>query len=341
MRGLWLGVMSAAVVLVSCRSVDKDKLQLFLDSAVVYYDEGDLVKAEGQARKAVELDPNDLKALTILAMTRARQGNAGDMNALSESIVLFERAADHGGRDEFQILLGRGMAQSARARLALARVEVLSKPQTSTLAPAPDASSAISKEIERLRETAKADLDEAEKSLLRAHEELPDFLAVLDSLQALYSLRDEPEKSIEWGRKVVEQTNKGREEKEKILARAGRSVEAEGATRREMRRFLDAEVNSRSLMALMLHRQGKDREAVDELDRVLTIDPNRVEDYFNRGVCRQIAADYAGARRDFEVFLRRSSLPADSPTIRDAWDRIAECERHIAPGSTAPLSSKP
>src|SRR4030095_2380741 len=122
MRGLWLWVASAASLCVSCRSVDKDKLQLFLDSAVVYYDEGDLVKAEGQARKAVDLDPNDLKALTILAMTRARQGNAGDMNALTESIALFERASDHGGSGEVQVLLGRGTAQSARGRPALARL---------------------------------------------------------------------------------------------------------------------------------------------------------------------------------------------------------------------------
>lgn len=325
----------AAGALAACRSIDSEKLGIVRDSAILYYDQGDLVRAEGQARKALEIDPGDLRSLVVLGMTRARQGNAGDLNALNESIAVFQRAEDAGGDDEFQVMLGHGMARSARARVALARAETLSGGAASKPAPSGELTDAV----RRLRQSADEDMTRAEELLLGAHRALPDYLSTLEYLQALYSLRGDAPRSLEWGKKVVEQAARARAEKERIVSRQGRSVDAEAAARSEIKRFLEAEANSRSLMALMHHRQGQPKEALAELNRVIEIRPGEVEDHFNRGVCRQGIGDYAGARSDYEVFLRRSTLPIDAPMIRETWDRIADCEKRI--GAAADKGTRP
>jgi len=333
----WAAIALAGGI-VACSSIDQRQLEVRRDAAQTYYDTGDLVRAENSARQALQVDPSDLKTLTILGMTRTRAGWHGDLVALDDAIATFEKAEGEGGKKTFQVQLGHGMARGARAREYLRRAESL-EPTAPTTAGfgaepgAPDTGEQRGTPAERAlwakryRDGAAVDLDIAEERLLAAHESQPAYPDVLEHLQSLYSLRNDPDRSLEWGRKAVELAEAGRKEKKKILERTGRSGALEDAARADVRRFDVREANSRSLMALMLWRKGDAATAATELDRVLALEPDRVEDYYNRAICRQTAGAFADARHDLETFLRRSTLPPSAPMVRDAWNRIAECDR--------------
>jgi tetratricopeptide (TPR) repeat protein len=329
-----LAFLAGGTLLAACASVDRRQLEIRRDAAKTYYDKGDLVRAEDRARQALQLEPGDLQSLAILGMTRLRASRPGDLLALNDAIATFERAEACGGSRTFQVQLGHGMARAARARELLRRAESMAPP-----ASAP-ASSELAHSLEKLRSASRVDLEVAEDRLLAAHRSQPDYAEVLDELQALYSLRDEPERSLEWGRKVVALAQAAREERKKIIDRTGRNATVEDLARKDVRRYDIREANSRSLAGLMLYRLGRPAEAATELDRVLAIDAERIDDYYNRAVCRQAVNDFAGARKDLQTFLRRSTLPASSPTVRDAWDRINECDRRLGGEPATPVSSR-
>ncbi len=327
------------------------------DSAKLYYDQGDLNRAAALVRGALEINPNDPLCLAILGMTRARQANVGgsfDPRLLDGAIQTFDQAEDNGGRNLFQVQLGHGLARATRAAGFLRRAEaaeerieaLLGGPDSAErTAPATsdptviDALANLRAEAKKARESAAADLAIAADRLDAAHDAQPDRADVLEQLQALHSMRGEPEESMRYGRRVVEMTLDARKERLRMLDRVGLSVATDPAARREMRLFDSREANSRGLIALMLYRQGKFAEAATELDRVLELDPDRIDDYYNRGVCRQETGRFRDAASDFEDFVKRSTLPIDSKQMREVWDRLALC-REKAKASDVGVSAR-
>ncbi|MBL8694763.1 MAG: hypothetical protein JNJ88_11765 [Planctomycetes bacterium] len=326
-------------------SKNQEKLELVRQAAREYYDLGDLTRAADRARAALEIEPDDALTLSILGMTRTRQArstNAGvaDLKLLAQALDCFERAEDHGGGSLFSVVAGHGFARAERGHALLTHAEAceqkiaISGAAGDANKEAKDAVAKLRNDAAQAREIAERDLKIAEDRLVKAHEMVPTRVEVMERLQALCSLRGRAADSISWGERALEVLDRGRTERAKMLERAGRDPRSEDEARKAIRGFEIQEAGVRSLMALMLYREKKVKEAAAHLDRVLEIDPERIDDYYNRGICRQALGMYALATRDYETFVKRSTLSADSKEMRDVWDRIAACrEKSGAPAT--------
>lgn len=343
---------AAPFFVVSCsvlgNNEHKNTFEIRRDTAVSSYDQGDMTMAVNRARKALELEPNDATALSILGMSLVRSASSTQdartsLPALNEAITTFQRAEDHGAADDWRVQFGHGTARVGRARLCLSlveegnkRLELLNKEATKpgSLLSAEEVANKrkrLNDEIELYKKTAAEDLPIAtnrlEESLKKPN--YSNYLAAHEHLQSAYALHNDPAGSIRYGNNVVEIIQNEREARNRALL-AGR-VDADTAARyrSELKRFDASDVNCRSLLALMYQRSGDDRKALAELNRLIVLDGSRPDEYYNRGACRQKLGEYAEAIRDYEMFIKKSTLPADSPIVRETWDRIDECKKKM------------
>ena len=355
MRSLLLALSIAVGLLTACQNTQKQKmLANRQDAARVYYDEGDLARAESMARLALEIEPNDPMTLSILGMSLVRVGASVDdanevVKALNEAIRTFEKAEDSGGDGLFQVQFGHGTARTQRARMYMLRSDRNEKRIGESLGSRPQplmdeltTPTDIAKELEKIqndiksdREHAKLDLEIAESRLVSANAQRPKELACLEMLQTAYALKSKFETSAKWGEEAVAMIGTDRDAWLNLMRRQGIRPEQSDKIQNTIRTLDRQEVNSRSLLALAYTRLGRFHEAILDLDRVLSLDPDRIEDYFNRGVARQDAKDFASAVIDYETFLRRSTLPTDSTMVKDTWDRLGVCRKALAAAAAA------
>jgi tetratricopeptide (TPR) repeat protein len=314
--------------------------ELRLNTAVSKYNEGNVVMAANMARNALEVQPGNGEALSILGMSLAR--NAASQKdprraygLLTESIDAFMQAEEHGASKRFQVQFGHGTARAQRARVCFALVDSLQKRLDATIAdeakPGAEKLTAVKEKIQaemaKLRDTAKTDMEIGIDRLLLASERDPNYAETLEHLQAVYALSENYEKSIEWGKKALDANDAIRERRQRELAQPRLDVTSGQAVRAEITKLDIKEANLRSMLALAYSRTNNPGGAVLELNRVLAIDPDRFEEYFNRGLSRQSMGEFAAAIGDFESFIRKSGAPSTDPMVREAWERIYDCRK--------------
>jgi tetratricopeptide (TPR) repeat protein len=141
------------------------------------------------------------------------------------------------------------------------------------------------------------DLPTAEQILLRATEEMPEDIPVLDLLSYVYSQMDKPENSLPY----IERLIKLKPDDEALLQRRG---------------FLSIQL-------------GKTDEAIADFDRILSRHPDDLDALMNRGTCQLAAKRSDKAAADFESVLRRV------PGAVDAQVGLAEValQKKDKPGS--------
>ena len=84
-------------------------------------------------------------------------------------------------------------------------------------------------------------------------------------------------------------------------------------------------VETRLHASALLVRLDRKQEAVEELDRVLAIEPGRAEAYSRRATLLKDLGRYAEAIPNIDEFLRLSELEFEHPDIRRAYQLRAEC----------------
>lgn len=341
----------APLFVVSCSAFSgtKEKQSAFeirRDTAIEKYALGDVGMAANMARKALELEPNDWTALSVLGMSLSRIGAAATdvrqtLPALNESIEVFERAEVNGGADRWQIQFGHGTARTQRARLMMTLVEEggrrLVALEANAKRPGGNFGSEdykktrakLEAETQQYKSTAETDLRIAENRLEASLKKDPNYLETYEHLQAVFALKNDAAESIEWGTKAMTLLDSERIAREQALQNPNLSIEAAQRLRADLKRFDAKEANCRSLLALMNARAEHYEAALHDLNRVIILDPARSGEFYNRGVCRQKLGKHADAIRDFETFIRKGGEPADSPIVRDAWDRIAACRNAL------------
>ncbi|MFN0205498.1 MAG: tetratricopeptide repeat protein [Planctomycetota bacterium] len=332
--------LAASCSVLGVESEQQKVFELRLNTAVAKYEEGNVVMAANMARRALEIEPKNGEALSVLGMSLARNASATSdamtsYQLVSDAIDAFMRAEDAGTGSRFQVSFGHGTARTLRARLCYSLAETEdrrqkiasdaeAKPGAEKLT---DLKGRYQKRADQLRSTAKEDLTIGEQRLLASLSQKPNYIETHEHLQAVYALDENYEKCAEWGNKILALIEEQREERKNYIARADSNVSVSQRLRSELEQLDIKETNSRSLLALAYSRLNNPRAAILELNRVLSIRPDRAEEYFNRGVCRQLLSDYNDAAGDFETFIRKSTAGPDSPMIQDAWNRIHECKQ--------------
>mgnify|MGYP002725884335 CR=1 FL=1 len=96
--------------------------------------------------------------------------------------------------------------------------------------------------------------------------------------------------------------------------------------------------NARRQMAKMRRIMSLNREAIEHfnagrfdrckksLEEILKLDPNREQEYFNRGMCRYWLGDLASSHADMREFLRRTPLQFGAEQVERALDIVSEYE---------------
>ena len=101
-----------------CRGLSEQQEQMLVihqQNSKEYYDQGDLSRAEDQARRGLALDADDRSLNLLLAYVLLRRGT---MDALNEADEIFEDLdGGWGSADDFRLELGMGIVAMTRQRL--------------------------------------------------------------------------------------------------------------------------------------------------------------------------------------------------------------------------------
>ncbi|HET6203678.1 MAG TPA: tetratricopeptide repeat protein [Planctomycetota bacterium] len=299
-------------------SQQRRALDLHRQNAEYWYDAGDLNRAQQQARQALEIDPADREILLLLGWIHLKKGTRDDVY---EAERYLSRVVGGGlfRKRWYKATLGLGLAlrrQGDYLRDAADRVERGDIRLDAAKDPA--------REAERMRRRAEekvAGAIELLEETVAFNPKDPHPLA-LDNLQQLHALHGDAEASLANGRRFVEQARVSRLFWSRKLEQPELSAEDERIARARLAENLAREVESRGLAANVLFKQGRFAEAAVELDALLSLDPERTDEYFNRARCRAELGRKEGAVADMEEFLRRTSLSFDAPQVLRAYDLI-------------------
>jgi tetratricopeptide (TPR) repeat protein len=80
------------------------------------------------------------------------------------------------------------------------------------------------------------------------------------------------------------------------------------------------ELQVRDTLSFAYQQDREYKKAIEHLDRMLHMQPNRPIYYYNRGDCYRALAMDAAAKRDFKKFLGTTALPPEHPKVKHAFE---------------------
>lgn len=317
-----------AVLAAACQSLSPEEEEMVSElrlRATQYYETNDLPRAEQQARRGLEIDPENADLHHILGRTLLKSQEAGRLVAAQVSLLkayeLDPKYTTAYSLGECHLRLGELRLDRA-ARLDLRALEV-DPQETSALQDLADRAA-------KLRRDALHDLQEAERMLKRSLEANPDYVYALRLLANAYTHLERPEEALATLEELIRILGQSRAWKNERLALEALPMAEEQVLRVRLLADLKIEVEARGLVAT-IHKAAKRYSlAADALTEILKLDPDRVQEYFNRGLCRYWLGDLASAHADMREFLRRTNLGFDSVEVGRALDIVSEYEAPVA-----------
>jgi len=295
---------------VACGGLSKKEQEVFdlhMRNAQRYYDGGNYEQAEQQVRKSLAVDEEDQKARLLLAWTLLQQDTPQTVRrALEEFEKLVKR--DDG---DFRIHMGLGTSRFKLGVVRRGQAETLERREDTELAA-------------RAREESEALIDRAAESyetVLELNEDYPRALSGLGQIKALRGNNDE---ALVLLRRYLELATATRryfegEKRERIL-----TDDQLATLDNKISSNIEQEVRVRDLVANLLYDDGKPREAIDHLDRILALHPRRSQTYLQRAQCRSRLGEYGRAAEDVKLFLRKTDRGAEDPLVMRANELLAE-----------------
>lgn len=300
-------------------SEEQQKLTLFQRNAQLYWEGQRYDQALDMVRKGLEVEPEDYKLLSLAGWVHLQLADR-DARHLLEAEQYFRTAYDLRSEDDQQphALLGFATAKQRLGREHARRAETLA------------------------REAAKPELGQTEQSIRKAQAEehrrraeshwreslrLSDELIEREDLlrfahklkmETYVELNDYPN-SVKAGEDCLA-SNAVEQAREKEIIRETMDVAAERVARADLQELIEQEERVRAALAEMHFRSGNYERAVEQLDHLLTMDPTRSTDYYNRGVALERLERHEEARRNFEKFLGTTRLPSDDERVAHAFD---------------------
>lgn len=273
-----------------------------------YYEGGQYERAIQQAQRALELDSGNETARLVLAWSHLQRDTRDDV--WNAEPIFRKLSGGFFSKENREAVLGHGFALRRQGDFLAAAAERAAKESPPST-------------VERLREQAGEKYEEATGRLKRAYALDPEATDALAALQQIYALQGNYAESIRYGEQYVAAAAKSWPFWEKQILRTDISAEEERVVRARYESSRRKEIASRSLLASCQFKQEKYPLALTELDTVLQLDPDRVEEYFNRALCREKIGELIGAVQDMETFLKKTPLGFESSQVRKAYDSIS------------------
>lgn len=292
----------------------KSLVERYTDTAQEYLKMSEIDRAEGQALKALELDPQNEKCKLIRAWCLQKRGSTEDI-LVAERIF---REILPGG--DFRTTLGlaeclerKGIAfdEAARDIESGKRVSEFPDPKARAEALRAERDRAWKESMERYEQT------------LTQHQEDVD---ALNGGLRVTSLSGRLEESVGYADRLVITIRPTREFWEKQILRPEITVEDERLYRQRVKYLLELEIATRIQASVLLHQLKRDDRALEQLDIAVALDADRGELYGRRAELQRALGHPDLAIAEIDKFLRLSQESYDHPDVKRAWRLRKECE---------------
>ena len=296
---------------------EQSLVERYTDTAQEYLKMGEIDRAEGQALKALEIDPKNAKCKLIRAWALQKRGKVEDI-LVAERI--FRETLDGG---DFRTTLGlaeclerKGIAfdEAARDIESGKRVSEAPDPVARVQALRSERDRAWKESIERYEQTLKEHADDVD---------------ALNGGMRVTALAGRLEDSIAYSERLLNAIRPTREFWEKQVLRPEITVEDERLYRQRIRYLIELEIATRIQASILLHELKRDGQALEELDLAVALDADRGELYGRRAELQRALGHPDLAIAEIDKFLRLSQESYDHPDIKRAWRLRKECEDEV------------
>ncbi|MDP6839190.1 MAG: tetratricopeptide repeat protein [Planctomycetota bacterium] len=295
---------------------DEERLALYSDLALQYYNMGDLDRAQGQAEQGLAIDEDCDKLALILGWIHQRRGKLADIQR-AEAIF---RSLQDGG--DYRARLGLAEALE-RKGLALDEASVaVADGSRFTSATDPQA------RAHELASSATAAWAESLTEYDATLELQPGNWDALNGSMRVCSLLARPADSLLWARRLLDTTEIEATFWRRQLERGDLSAPDERRFRKLMQSAADLQVATHMHAAATLKALGRTAQALEHMDAVVELDPDLREAWSRRAQLLMAQGDFSEAQQSLDQFLRRSP-DFDDPAVRQAYSLLSECEAAI------------
>ena len=299
---------------------DEQLLELYTTTASYLYEDDSLERAQGQAVKALEIDPDNKAMRRMVAWIRLRMGQNEDL-IISEQ--LFRELYRGGDRNQATVLglatvLERlGAAYDHASREIGAGVREPSEGMTAE------------KEAAKLAKRSTEYWNESVEFYEQVLDTGEGSTNAMNGLQRVYALLGEYERSLVESNRLLERSGEELAIWRRMLTQSELTEREESLFRENERAAADLQRETHLFAATVLNRQGRYAEGIEHLDAVTGEFPDVPQVYSLRAQLHSRVGDYDRALADLDRFLQLSDLPYEHPDVRRAFELRAEFERKL------------
>jgi tetratricopeptide (TPR) repeat protein len=328
-RAAWSLVACAS--LVACTSLfggcaspgdltDEQKTKLidgYTEQAEQYLQMGELDRAQGQTEKGLLLDPQNFKLKLIRGLTLQKRGKTDDV-IKAEAMV--RDILDSG---DYRVSLGLGMALE---RKGLAFSEAANDIRSGKrVSEAPDPKKRAD-ELANEAQHAWTESVERYSAALAGHSGDTDAMNGLVRVTALLGRDAE---SLAWADQLLDACQTDLAFWQQRLARSSITAGEEEYFRRLIQSITEVQLATHIHASALLHRAGRDAEALAQVDAALAIKPDQAALFSRRAELQKDLRRYEEAIKDIDTYLRLAPQSFDHPDIKRAWRLRRECEEEL------------
>jgi len=299
---------------------DEEKLGMFFENALRYQQLGEIARAEDQAKRALEIDPDNSRFLLIYGQCKLLQGGSQNIQA---AIQIFESIEE---KDDYRVQMFWGAAvERAGVLYDEAAAGVRDGSRTTS---APDRG----RRADELQAEARTLWAEAKAHFSKSREIYPGEPQSLGGLVRTTALLGEMEESIAFGRELIESIRGSQRLVMIQLEDEGIDAEKETKLFENQRSNREFEVKTRLHIAFLEEELGRYTKAVAEFDEILVLQPDLPEAHSLKAQLLFDLGEFVKARTSIERFiaLRARTASFEDPDIRKAYDLIERCDRAIS-----------
>jgi len=293
----------------------EQRLELYTTTATYLYEGDDLLRAQEQAVKALEIEPGHRAMRRMIGWIRLRLGKHEDL-IVSER---FFRDLMREGDDNDATVLGLA---TATERLGTAYEDVSQEVGAGRRSPSAGDRERVARERDA---QAHAYWKEA-RGLYQRVIDKGDSTAAMNGLQRVTALQGDFEASLEWSDKLLERSTAELESWRRLLTGSNLSEREESVFRENERIALELQTDTHLFAATLLFRLGRYDAAVAHLDAVVRARPTLPQAYSLRAQMLVKLQLWERAIADLDRYLALSDEPSGHPDVQRAWDLRTECE---------------
>lgn len=295
----------------------RDRLAFYKQNAGTYFLGDRYEQALDMAQRGLEIAPDDYELLVTSGLCHLQRAGE-DPVELSDAEKYFDKAFDQRRFEDNrpEAILGYATVQqrlaidqerrAAAIAVELERKNLAGSDRLAAEARAKEYGGRASSFQEKARRAYRT-LLEREELLRYAHK----------GLMEIATEKNDYDAAVLHGEACLSENHKAQEVHNKVI-RETLAPNEEQRSRAAISELIDQEKRVRSALAEMHFRKNQPARSIEQLDALLTLDPTRSSDYFNRGRALEQLGRTDEARADFEKFLGTTSLATSDDRVAHA-----------------------